>query len=667
LRQGSRAARRSGRDRVYLRAPGRALLSVSQRQPRGAWSALLAALKAVAFALAAVVAVGAALVPAMPAPVDLPRTLLSSPSGPWEAEATLSAPVDQRTLGDEARGYGRVWNDPTGGSQAQAIVYQSLAPVSGAEVMADLTKEYEGQASGFSVAEVEGARGFVRRDLVKGLSEVSVVFRRGQLVFRLVVVDANPELRLARTLAVAQDERAPAGENDAYAYSEAHSMGAIIGGVVGAVGVYLFIVNGGAGLWRRRRRSRMFQTTPPGKSSPGIDYVDVSEEVDLHRRVTRGAFAAKLAGAAMTVPALSQNFLPYSLPLAVAGLGILACGVGLERRRRSASVGLSIFSGVFALSIVGIPFAVIMRRASRPVLRGQLTREAGPSRGSRYRRLFTGKRRRRVGGLLAVAALLTVVGLLALWLSALTNSGGETAARQMLSALACVGLAVLPYRRARRLAALEAASVVDHDPRAPILYLRSFGDDHLKVRAHGGARRHSSLERFGHRRRERFEEIIAGCLWAQGPVIAVSEPGERLAPLGAARTNFDDASWQAGVETLMAQAGLIVIAVGRTAGLAWEISRIAELELWDRTILLFPPAPAVELENRWKLFIAAATAAGMELAGRLEPTWVLTATVGDARLLAYEGPERDEWHYESALSAAAGALLNTRPESTVAA
>jgi hypothetical protein len=635
-----------------------------RKRPR-ARSALLAALKALAFTLAAVVAIVAALLPAPPSPVDLPRTLLSSPPGPWQAEAALSKPLDQRMLRNEAVGYERVWNGATGGSQALAFVYQALAPLSGAQVMAELTKALEASALGFSVPEVDGARGLVSRDLASGLPVVSVVFRRGELVFLLAVVDANPKPDVVRTLAAAQDRRAPAGESAAY--DPAGSAGEIVGGVIGAIGVYLFIVNGGAGLWRRRRRSRVFQTARSGERAAGVDYVDVSKEVDLHRGVARVAFAAKSTGVAMMVPLLSLHFWPYSLPFAAVGLAVFGCGVGLDRRRRSAAVGLLIFSRLAALTIVGIPLAIVMRGALRPLLRGQLAPEARPSHGSRYRRLFTGKRRTRVIGLLAVAALLTMVGLVALVLSALTNTGGQTTVRQMLSALACAGLAVLPYRRARRLAALEAASVIDYDPRAPILYLRSFGDDHLKARAHGGAQRHSSLERFGYRRRERFEEIIAGCLWAHGPVIAVSEPGERLAPLGAARTNFDDVNWQAGVETLMAQAGLIVITVGRTAGLAWEIAKIAELDLWDHTILLFPPAPAVELENRWQLFISAATAAGMELTASLETTWALTTAVSDDTLVAYEGPERDEWHYEFALSAAARALLSARHESGVVA
>jgi hypothetical protein len=137
--------------------------------------------------------------------------------------------------------------------------------------------------------------------------------------------------------------------------------------------------------------------------------------------------------------------------------------------------------------------------------------------------------------------------------------------------------------------------------------------------------------------------------------VAVGEPGERLAPIGAARTNHDDAGGRAGVETWMARAGLIVITVGRTAGLAWEVARVAEFGLWDRTVLLFPPIPTHELEDRWQRLVATAAQSGAPLEAKLELPGVVLARVDGQRLVAYAGVERDEWHYESALTAALSA------------
>jgi hypothetical protein len=50
-----------------------------------------------------------------------------------------------------------------------------------------------------------------------------------------------------------------------------------------------------------------------------------------------------------------------------------------------------------------------------------------------------------------------------------------------------------------------------------------------------------------------------------------------------------DGSWQQKVEYLMKQASIIVLVVGRTEGLAWELSRLVELGLTHKLVLLLPP------------------------------------------------------------------------------
>jgi hypothetical protein len=635
-------------------------------------SGLLAGVRRVAFALAAAVALASALLPDVPAPVDLQRTLLPAPSGRWNADAASSGPLDERGLtergaspeagrqfAEEVRGYARVWLEATHARAAQASIFQTSTPTSGGRFLAGMAEGLRSQgARTFPVERVDDALGFVFREPTHGLVSTQIAFRRGRLVFLVGVLAADPQPALARSLAVIQARRAPAGESGTY--DEPEAMGLLVGSVIGALAIYLAIVNGRAGFRRRRARVRTTDRASGGE----IEYRDVSGDVRLRRRIERAAFTSKCVGAAAALPLFGPAFWPHSLLLGVPGIALVICAFGLERGWRLATVGLLAFAVLLALSVVGIPLAVIIIRGALPVLRGYARPVATGSRRSRYRRLFTGRRISRVAGLLAVAAVLTTVGLFALVTGALAAAQGTTPSRQLLSALACLGLAVVPYRRARRHAAPEAASVTSHDARAPVLYLRSFGDDRLKVRARGGAGRHSSLERFGSRRRQRFEEVIAGCLWARGPVIAVGEPGERLAPLGGARMNFTDASWQAGVETWLDRAGLIVITVGRSAGLAWELSRVAEHQLWDRTILLFPPLPVAELADRWRYL---ATVANAELPAEIDLTSALAATAADGGFVAYEGMERDEWHYESALNDAARALLSQQRDVPVAA
>ena len=115
------------------------------------------------------------------------------------------------------------------------------------------------------------------------------------------------------------------------------------------------------------------------------------------------------------------------------------------------------------------------------------------------------------------------------------------------------------------------------DPRPPVLYLRSFGDDRLKLwtAAFGGP---SLIERFTPRRFDTFDEVLVRYLSGYGPVIAVNPPGTTLAPLGAARQTIDSADWQAAAATWMAQSRLIVFAAPPSEvdrGLRWKLEAVS--------------------------------------------------------------------------------------------
>jgi hypothetical protein len=142
------------------------------------------------------------------------------------------------------------------------------------------------------------------------------------------------------------------------------------------------------------------------------------------------------------------------------------------------------------------------------------------------------------------------------------------------------------------------------------------------------------------------------------------KPTEELAPIGSARTYFDSESWHGGVEALLQRAALIVIAVGKTEGLAWEVAKVTELDIWPRTILIFPPVSAPELSARWDVFVDAATAAGAELTLPVDPKKVLVTRFVGREMVAYVGSRRDEWSYEEALVAAANAIVPVQKLST---
>ena len=87
-----------------------------------------------------------------------------------------------------------------------------------------------------------------------------------------------------------------------------------------------------------------------------------------------------------------------------------------------------------------------------------------------------------------------------------------------------------------------------------------------------GPDRTSILERLCLRRFERFEEVAAATLAAHDPVLALSQPKEKLPPpLGAERRSFSMDDWQDRIRDLISAARLICVTVGRSTVPLWEI------------------------------------------------------------------------------------------------
>lgn len=202
-----------------------------------------------------------------------------------------------------------------------------------------------------------------------------------------------------------------------------------------------------------------------------------------------------------------------------------------------------------------------------------------------------------------------------------------------------------------------ASEVLRRDPRPLVLYLRSFKDDHLKIRV-GGPRRRSWLDSFAHPRVDRFEEVLAWNLWQFGPVVALGLPGQKLPPLGAARATLSDQSWRQEIEQWMRQAQVIVVVLGRSEGLAWEISRLVALDIWYKAILVIPPAAENEVRQRWAVFRRLTMENGTPMAEipDLTTALVLSPALG-ARIVAFNSPRHDELHYQLALEGAVQYLL----------
>lgn len=171
------------------------------------------------------------------------------------------------------------------------------------------------------------------------------------------------------------------------------------------------------------------------------------------------------------------------------------------------------------------------------------------------------------------------------------------------------------------------------DPRAPILFLRSF-EDEGKVEAN-------------------LREVLR----PYGPFIAVGKPGE-LRPEGAARTYFEGEAWRPAILKLMDEARLIVAVPGLTGGLDWEMKRLAERNRHKKAVYVLL---ADNSDRRIANLIAALAKTGDGDA--------LSGAHADLGAIAFLGPEsvwtsfetiRREGEWQAALEVAIFALQRRR-------
>lgn len=165
---------------------------------------------------------------------------------------------------------------------------------------------------------------------------------------------------------------------------------------------------------------------------------------------------------------------------------------------------------------------------------------------------------------------------------------------QAVGSLVSVGLFLLILFFGRRSLQHEAATAEEamrRDPRPPVVYLRSFQDDGQALEAPfdpgGLGRRIAALLL------RTPEQELADALAHVGPVIAIGKPGERLPELGAARLYVPHDAWQARVHALLDAAALVVLRVGSSPGVRWEIEQTLAHVPPTRRLFILLGAPAV--------------------------------------------------------------------------
>jgi hypothetical protein len=147
---------------------------------------------------------------------------------------------------------------------------------------------------------------------------------------------------------------------------------------------------------------------------------------------------------------------------------------------------------------------------------------------------------------------------------------------------------------ARRFARVSVENLTHVDPRAPILFLRSFKDDQVGLDRPKRGFIRAFLDvgdpspTLDHVLLEEFTQL--------GPVVAIGVPGAS-APFGAARTYADDSEWQNVVAKLSRDARAIVIALDDTEGVNWELSHIVDSGHLPKTLHLLPARFAARTEG----------------------------------------------------------------------
>ncbi len=426
-----------------------------------------------------------------------------------------------------------------------------------------------------------------------GADQQGAAFRRGSYSVMVVLAapgaDASDIGRVVAQIAALQAERLPPGPTGPYTFP---SLGQSLVLALALTTLVSLTAVGASrvGALRRRRAAAFAPSATAHRPAPG-DAVDVDGPAAVLRRRGYVVLAIQIVAVDAVVVgvliALGAIDLPQWQGLALATIGLVGALIvtGVAGRRELAAFGgggaprrgrwrtpLGAAAGVaaFGVLVAGVTLAA----------GGLADLVFGPS----------------IGGLERAAAL-------------------HIAPSDLRTITLVVGLVLLvvggvAVRLARMWSRSNATRLRQLDRRPPIVYLRSFKDDALPLPTVVSARR-PFLELFAPRASDPFEEAVAWELAPYGPVVAIGRPGRSLASLGAARDHLSDDEWRDGVTGWMAAARAVVMAIGSTRGVQWEIATLATHGHLDKTVFLFPPTDVVTHQERWRFTARALRDAGM--------------------------------------------------------
>lgn len=193
------------------------------------------------------------------------------------------------------------------------------------------------------------------------------------------------------------------------------------------------------------------------------------------------------------------------------------------------------------------------------------------------------QRRNRFTGVLLIGICVGILGLAAV-VFALLPSGFKFFGN-LLFATVATGVAAL-IALARRHFTRSGENLLTLQSRPPILFLRQFSDDGAtSIAGTLMSRRRISWRPFWHRT---YEERFNWALRPVGPMIAIGRPDEYLPALGAARIYVGDDEWQGKVKQLIERSQLVLLQIGETEGIKWELQQIVGKVDPSKLILCLP-------------------------------------------------------------------------------
>lgn len=139
-----------------------------------------------------------------------------------------------------------------------------------------------------------------------------------------------------------------------------------------------------------------------------------------------------------------------------------------------------------------------------------------------------------------------------------------------------IGLTLMWARKRRQ---NPADKVLSEDKRPPVLYLRSFKDDHTTS---------SLINESGLPLSFTEEEYLVDVLNDFGPCIAIGQPDEKIPDLGAARMYVANDRWQDKVRELLISSKLVVLRAGKTKNFLWEVEQSIKSVNPRKIIILIP-------------------------------------------------------------------------------